>query len=498
MARSTRSSSKTCRSINALWLAGASVAFLLHPVSLHAVTHVAQRGEIVGLFFGLCAIWLYLRLENPWLTAAATLPAVLSKESAAVLPLLLTVLGAWKYRNPAWTIAAALSLATCVWGASQNSFSSDIVQNEVNHLSSIAFRKAVAAGEEVPPALSTILPIRTRTENFRFQSAILPEVIRIHLLPFGIVQDLGHFPWGRDSESQVPRRAAFGIILFLIVASLIGRFIAKNPARPKTHPLLYFGLLGILASWAVVWIFPVYDAFLAYRYYVPCFLAWVIVLPALFQSQEKLFQGAVLLVVLAGALRATEIKTPLSAAQHELDRQPFHYRNHVQRVRSLISAGDRGVGIRFDCGALLKPALTLAPSAALIEIEWAFCARSFGLSEESKVHARRSLEFDSVPENVQVAVTYLLAADGRLEIPTEKIHPNNMKHLALQRAHQNKGPDPFRDPAPCCEIRFLTYFKPLEWLEITSCRPFRPFRRRRHVRARERLSWASRRSWSRW
>ncbi|MEK7690475.1 MAG: lytic transglycosylase domain-containing protein, partial [Bdellovibrionota bacterium] len=264
------------------------------------------------------------------------------------------------------------------WGASQNSFSSDIVQNEVNHLSSIAFRKAVAAGEEVPPALSTILPIRTRTENFRFQSAILPEVIRIHLLPFGIVQDLGHFPWGRDSESQVPRRAAFGIILFLIVASLIGRFIAKNPARPKTHPLLYFGLLGILASWAVVWIFPVYDAFLAYRYYVPCFLAWVIVLPALFQSQEKLFQGAVLLVVLAGALRATEIKTPLSAAQHELDRQPFHYRNHVQRVRSLISAGDRGVGIRFDCGALLKPALTLAPSAALIEIEWAFCARSFG------------------------------------------------------------------------------------------------------------------------
>lgn len=83
----------------------ASLLFAVHPVNVETVAWIAQRKTLLALFFSLVAAWALLRSEQPrrstaqlWWYAAAVVAcalAILSKASAAVLPLLLLVMLAW-------------------------------------------------------------------------------------------------------------------------------------------------------------------------------------------------------------------------------------------------------------------------------------------------------------------------------------------------------------------------------------------------------------------
>jgi len=78
-----------------------ALLFAVHPVQTEAVTYVVQRATSMGAFFGLLALWLYLRARlsetrrRLVLFAGAALAgalAVSSKENLVVLPLLVAIL----------------------------------------------------------------------------------------------------------------------------------------------------------------------------------------------------------------------------------------------------------------------------------------------------------------------------------------------------------------------------------------------------------------------
>ncbi len=132
----------------------ASVFFAIHPVNVESVAWISQRKNLLALLFFLAAIWCYLndmavdakgksaprdsaletenaRNRSPfalnrwyWLSLAAFVSAMLSKGSAAVLPLVLMLLAWWQQKRlrfadiarllPFFIVAIALT-AVNVW-----------------------------------------------------------------------------------------------------------------------------------------------------------------------------------------------------------------------------------------------------------------------------------------------------------------------------------------------------------------------------------------------
>ncbi len=74
----------------------AALLFLIHPVQTEAVTYISGRGDPMSVFFMLLALWLFVKSRGPTkrflyspLSLTSMVLAVLSRETAILLPLLL-------------------------------------------------------------------------------------------------------------------------------------------------------------------------------------------------------------------------------------------------------------------------------------------------------------------------------------------------------------------------------------------------------------------------
>lgn len=103
-----RSAARTLSGADPPWapLAAGAMLWAFQPVHTQAVTYVVQRGTLLCAFFSLAALWLWIeagdreRGRRPLLYLAsgvAALLALLSKESAASLPLLVVL---WEWLDP--------------------------------------------------------------------------------------------------------------------------------------------------------------------------------------------------------------------------------------------------------------------------------------------------------------------------------------------------------------------------------------------------------------
>lgn len=423
------------------------IAFLVHPVSIQTAVHVAQGSEIIGMFVTALTLTFAMKfIPDPritgkaaprklmpkksdfyWLAGGALL-ALLSKENYFP-PLLLMIAGlAWFHRSRAGRNVLFILVPMLAVGALSNSFSREVIQNQTNYQRSRSFRQAVAEGRQVSPEDSIILPLRDRGENFVLQVSLVPQITRVILVPFGLVKDYGHFPYGKDTYQGLKWQFWLGLAMGIALLASLGLWWRK------TTPAVWALLLSPFAYYAVYYVFVIYDPLFLYRLYGAVFFSFVLTIPALTQlgapnpnrdRKIQIFAAAVACVSVAGGIiRAYEMRNPVVETTLELEREPYQYRHHVARLHALVETK------RFpiDCRAELEPALALAPSAALIYVEWAWCHSVQRQLPEAREKAMQSLEYESVPENVKFAMNYLITPEG-FTFDQKKIHPSNLPVL---------------------------------------------------------------------
>jgi len=73
-----------------------ALLFIIHPLQIEAVTYIAGRGDPLSAFFMLLAIWLFIKFESNQIISLIPIIlmvfALLSRETAVILPFLLTVI----------------------------------------------------------------------------------------------------------------------------------------------------------------------------------------------------------------------------------------------------------------------------------------------------------------------------------------------------------------------------------------------------------------------
>ncbi|MBI2061071.1 MAG: hypothetical protein HYT87_15130 [Nitrospirae bacterium] len=440
------------------------VAFLVHPVSLQTVVHVSQRGEILGVLFMASALALFLEClrsgttPRRWVILTAfSAAAMASKESAALVPISLTLVLAYRSRSRAGWVAVGAAGIMLAAGVYNHPFSKSNIQNEENYRRSKAFHEAVFQGREMTNEDSLFYPLRTPAENVRLQAALVPLILKDVFFPFAVVKDYGHFPFGRQTYTWKPPWIWVGLTCILAgTAWLLRR------RRAVTLPECAL-VISPLLLYSVYWATIPYDPLMLYRLYGVVFLTLVVALPHALdlrtprndivgekrepgrggpsgppkmREQLKLLPYSLALtIVLAGIARGWEMADPVRETRLELNRQPYNSRLYAFAMQERIRAGET-----VDCRAALAPALKLAPSTSAIYIEWAWCLDRQGRAEEAREFARKSLEQESVEGYVRLALDYLMTPEGaQLDLP--KIHPFNRLFIPI-------SPVPLPAPTP--------------------------------------------------
>lgn len=453
-------------------------AFMVHPVSLQTVVHVSQRVEVLGTFFVVISFILYrgYRDREPGLRdfvllGLAGLGALLSKESYSVVPFALLLSLAVRRKSKEGAGAAAILLLFMAAAVSLNPYSWGSVRNEDHYARSSAFREAVMEGREVADQDSIYLPLRSPVENVEIQTALVPLILRIVFLPFGLVKDYGHFPYGKATYSHSLPWLWLGA--GLVLAGLYGLRRASRKFGWEDVVLIASPIL----HYAVYWVIVVYDPLFLYRLYGVVFLTFVVALPSLSAIHQRAGQDcrgdlgrpragrqggpyastpnarsggwwmrlspALFVISLLGGLaRAYEMRDPIGETAVDLARRPDNFRLYVshmrksvlERKRFLDNDENRGKPYaKIDCGALLRPALKLAPSTSHVYIQWAWCLGTQGDREAAQVYARKALEQEAGAIDVQVALGYLSGPEGT-EIDLKWIHPSNRAYLGVPGA----------------------------------------------------------------
>lgn len=419
------------------------LAFLLHPVSLQTVVHVAQGSEILGSFFSVILLTFVMRFipdtrqtgrgapkrhtpvkrDFVWMAVVAVL-ALLSKENYFPPLLLLIAAVAWTHRSRAGRNVLLVLIPVLVVGVLSNNFSRETIQNQTNYERSRVYRKAVTEGKMVSPQDSIMLPLRDRSENLLLQTSLIPLITRVVVLPFGLVKDYGYFPYGKDTYQGLGRFWG-GLGLGTLLLALLIFF------RKKASPQVWALILSPFAYYAVYFVFAVYDPLFLYRLYGLVFFFFVIALPALTlvgdsaARRDRWISGICAVTALAaitgGVVRAYEMRDIVAETTLELERRPENHRLYVARLHALVKAK------RFpiDCQALMEPALVFAPSAALVYVDWAWCHSLQRQLPEARARALQALEYECVPENINVALGYLVTPEG-VVFDQKKIHPSNI------------------------------------------------------------------------
>lgn len=415
-------------------------AFMVHPVSLQTVVHVAQRAEILGalsLCLGILPAMYFIpgiivrtgkknktRFPNTsdfFAVTFAALIAVVSKENFVVPLLVVCAALSWLRRTrEGWPWVGAIILIT-LGGAMANNFSKDLIQNLANYRRSSAFRQSFVQEKIISPEDSILLPIRDRGENLRLQTALLPLVLKTVFVPYAFSKDYGFFPYGKKTEDPYSTWFILGCAILL---AALGTGIALRARLSVVSAAL---ILSPGFIYCAYWLFPVYDPLLPYRLYGVVFSFLVLTVPLLLslvpESARRVVPWVLAAVIIsAGTVRAWEMSDRVREANADLARVPSNYRLYLDRMAALVATKSYPI----DCRSELEPALKLTPTPASIYINWAWCAREQGRIEEGSTMARLSLQYEGVPENVKLAMGYMSGPDGMTFDP-KKVHPENLK-----------------------------------------------------------------------
>lgn len=304
-------------------LAGFGAAlFLLHPVQTESVAYVAGRSESLCLLFFLSAYAVFLHFREGgigWPASGGVIVlfgmAVLSKEHAAVLPLLLAATDFYLGGFDALKKNARVYLPLLVLG-----------------IAGAVMVWSVLTGADTAGFGMRDLPWY---QYFFTQWRALWVYLRLFLLPVGLNADYD-FP---VSRSLMDHGAIFGLIALLALAAAAFRF-------RRRFPLAVFGLivffLLIAPTSSVV---PIRDALAERRLYMP-FLGLLLVAGGLLAHWKAPLEtrGAAMALVLAVFAwltygRSAVWGSPKALWQDTVNKSPHNARAHFQQAMILYHEG---------------------------------------------------------------------------------------------------------------------------------------------------------------
>lgn len=210
----------------------AVLLFAAHPVHVEAVAWVSGRAELLWSFFFLSSFYLYITSKSvKGLLASGFLflLALFSKESAAVLPLILL----------SYTIFFEREAGPFPWRKSIVRLSPFIAALCIY----IPARAIVLEGYVVPTGIYSSLGNLTLINRFLTMSEALFHYIRISFLPFGLTADY-MFP--------APSIFDYRVLVAIATVALGALFITKSIIR---------GLLAFAVVWFFVTLAPVSNIF---------------------------------------------------------------------------------------------------------------------------------------------------------------------------------------------------------------------------------------------
>jgi len=236
----------------------AAFLFAAHPIHVEAVAWIAARSEMLAAIFFLASYRAWLEAEKRSTIAGAFLPpalwllAMLSKESAVALPLLLLAhrLG-WiepvserrgiRARDLGWAVSLALALFLRLWVARvPPAIAIDRVNNPLAFLDPV--RRALGAGGVLGSQIPQVLTLEGYSSDYSY-AEIMPGA-RLYIVGAAILAIL------LAALFLVLRRgrrtpAAWGVLFFLSLWLVIGNALVPI-GSVQADRFLYLPILGLL------------------------------------------------------------------------------------------------------------------------------------------------------------------------------------------------------------------------------------------------------------
>lgn len=249
----------------------ATLVFALHPLRVESVAWVTERRDLVCGLFYLLTIVAYLR-KHYWSSLGACALAILSKEIAVTLPLILLVLDFYPLRQlsiravlekiPFFTLSAAASVFAVYTGRQEGMAASPWVQGWLTRLAICVYNLA-----------------------FYLWKSVIP----VHLSPFYALTR------HRVDPHDLPFQLSLGFVVLVTAAAIL--FRRRYPA------LLAVWLAYIAALLPVLGVLNTFKQIVADRYsYFGC-MSWSVLAGGCFLSififSEKFRFGRTLVVVMA-------------------------------------------------------------------------------------------------------------------------------------------------------------------------------------------------------
>ncbi|MBN2263770.1 MAG: tetratricopeptide repeat protein, partial [Prolixibacteraceae bacterium] len=300
--------------------------FLLHPAQTQSVTYIVQRMTSLAGMFTLLSVYVYLVARYEWLNAknksksimlfglagVASVLGILSKQTAAIIPLL-WVLIEWLFvRNnndkteKKWAITLTV-LTTLLYTGAIAFFGLPTETTEISRISYLAT-----------------------------QMTVIPRYLQIMLVPVGLYIDHGLKPVENLFDIKV-----------IAGALLLGSLFVFALLKSRKWPLFSFGILWIFITLLIESsLIPIRDVMFDHRMYLPLagfsVSLWFIVFHFL-RDKTKL-AGTVALVALLALGSATFARNntwrnQLTIWEEVTERYPDHFRGWMSIGRILAAAG---------------------------------------------------------------------------------------------------------------------------------------------------------------
>jgi tetratricopeptide (TPR) repeat protein len=404
-----------------LWLCGFVAAlFAVHPLHVESVAWISERKDALSTFFGLLAVWSYVRYvrDAGWRTYGLTLGlfacSLLAKPMLVTLPIVLLLLDVWPLERlakgaralvveklPFFALAAASGLVTF------------LVQQRggaIGGLSQLAW-------------------------DVRVENALL-----------SYVRYLAKMVWPDRLSAfyPYPAETSAGLALLALAALAAATILAARSSR--RHPYLLVGWLWFLITLLpVIGLIQVGDQAMADRYtYVPLiglFIAIVWGGNALTQHWRlpapltAVAAGAVVLAcaVTARAQVATWA-TNESLWSHALTVTPDNYRAHVGLADALMDRGRAAEAVLE-----YQAAARLVPRAAPIQNSLGLALTAAGRIEDAAAAYATAVSLAPGFADAHDNLGAMLARQGRLDEAVAEYRAAIRLDPTLANAHNNLG-----------------------------------------------------------
>jgi hypothetical protein len=313
----------------------AAMFFAVHPLQAEAVSYVFARATLLAALFCLLTLRAWLD-DRPWLACCLFAAAVLSKEDALALPLVLAVIERRASRPLVVTFAiAAAAGAWSVWA--------------------VVMTPGSGAGTQ-----AGIAPL----DYLAAQGAVIGRYLRLLVFPVGLTL---------DPEVSTAYGWLGWVILLAAVAAV---------ARFRAGQLAIAGLLLLLPSSSIV---PLQDLSADRRMYLPLAALSGLAALALARVQPRWSAGVLVLVLVLGAVCAKQVghwQTEESLWRHVTTESPRQLRPQIQLARA-VEPG--------ECLRLLEPWEQRLPDEYAIPAEMGRCALQMGDAPRALRHFGRAL-----------------------------------------------------------------------------------------------------------